>query len=133
VRWAGLTALVLLVPGCGGTGESAAEAAARAFSTALESGDAAAACALLAPATRSELERSEGAPCRQALPALELAPISRVARLERYGRQAAVHLRGPDAQPDTWFLSRFDDRWLVVAAGCRAQGEVSASCDVTGP
>jgi hypothetical protein len=133
VRWAGLTALVLLVPGCSGAAESAAERAARAFSTALESGDAAAACALLAPATRSELERSEGAPCPQALPALGLTPLDRISRLERYGRQAAVHGRGAGAQPDTWFLSRFDDRWLVVAAGCRVQGEVSASCDVTGP
>ncbi len=132
-RWAVLTLLVLLLSGCGGASGSAAEAGARAFSEALQYGDAVAACARLAPLRRQELERSEGSPCPQALGAQDLVPLESVTRLERYGRQAAVHVQGPDAESDTWFLSRFGSRWLVVAAGCRVRGELPASCGVDGP
>jgi hypothetical protein len=133
LRSALLVLLVLALAGCGGGHEGAVEGTARAFDDALQSGDASTACALLAPLTRQELEQSEASPCEQALSEQEIIPLREVTRLERYGRQAAVRVSGPQGELDTWFLSRFGDRWLVVAASCRPRGELTASCDVEGP
>lgn len=59
-----LLSVPVLLSGCGSTGDrgSAARAAAAAIEKALENGDAASVCAVLAPGTRSELESSEKAP-----------------------------------------------------------------------
>ena len=53
--------------GCGGAAEDSVVRTADAFGAALGRGDADAACELLAPHTRDELERSARAPCPQAL------------------------------------------------------------------
>ena len=85
--------------------------------------DQAAACALLTPRTRAELETSEGQPCEQALP----------------------DLGGSVRQADTWsdrarvvtdsgavYLTEFDTGWLVSAAGCRPDGDAPDFCVLGG-
>jgi hypothetical protein len=105
---------VVLLTGCSGQGNAEvgnAQAAAVSFSHAV--GDAtAAACDLLAPETRKELEDSEG-PCASSL-SEQLDPASGTATsAEVYGKDAIVHL-----PTDTVFLARFHDGWRVTAAGC---------------
>ena len=125
-------AALLLLSGCA-TGDRAVARAAQDVGTALAAGDHARACALLAPLTRAELESSEQQPCPEALAAQELVAADEVSRVERYGRQGRVRVRGRDGGSDTWFLSRFGDRWLLVAAGCEPRGgDLPYDCDVEG-
>ena len=126
-------AAVLSLVGCGGPDEGQVVAAARAFSSALQARDGTAACELLALSTREELERSQGQRCGQALAAQDLEPLVRIGRVERYGHQASVVVEARSGRPDTWFLTRFDDRWLVVAARCEPRPELPYACDVEGP
>ena len=112
--------------------DDAVVAAVRDVGRALESGDGDAACALLAPLTREELEQSEGRPCAQALADQDLVQPDEVARVERYGRQSSAVVRSADGEQDTWFLSRFGGRWLLVAASCRPRGDLPYACDVEG-
>lgn len=123
-----LVALCAVLPlaGCAGQGsvedDSAARAAVR-FSAAA-SADPQAACGLLAPQTRLELEGNEG-PCPQALPGQDLPAGGGSRRAEVYGKDAIVHL-----EKDTVFLARFDDGWRVTAAGCTANGDHPYDCTV---
>ncbi|MFC8270620.1 hypothetical protein ACFUIZ_33635 [Streptomyces cinereoruber] len=107
--------LGLASAGCGGSDERAAGASAVAtgFERALEQGDLKAACAALAPDTRSELEESEKKACHVGIVAEELPVGGPVGAVDVYGRQARVVLKA-----DTLFLSQFPDGWKVVAAGC---------------
>jgi hypothetical protein len=119
--------------GCGSGQEAAVEAAARSFDADLRSGDVGRACLALAPSTRTALEDATGQPCARALADRGLVTLERVGGVERYGRQASVEVHGPADEADTWFLSRFDGRWLVVAASCRPRPELPYDCDVEGP
>ena len=127
-----LVAALALV-GCGSDQEAAAEAAARSFDMALRTGDVGGACAALAPGTRAELEASAGRTCPQALPAQELGALERVMSVQRYGRQASIEVGTSDGTTDTWFLSRFGGRWLLVAASCQARPQLPYDCDLEGP
>jgi hypothetical protein len=131
------TVLALLaaaaLTGCGSGQDAAVEAAARSFDAALRGGEPGRACAALAPSTRTELEDTTGQECAQALADRGLVALERVGSVQRYGRQAAVEVHGPADEADTWFLSRFDGRWLVVAASCRPCPELPYDCDVEGP
>ncbi|MGW2559512.1 hypothetical protein ACWCXB_09755 [Streptomyces sp. NPDC001514] len=112
----GLVLLVLgALSGCGGAGVRGADASALAeeFERALHDGNAVAACALLAPETRSELEESGHGTCASGLDEAQIPATGGVRRVEVYGRQAMVALRD-----DTVFLSQFPGGWRVVAAGC---------------
>jgi hypothetical protein len=131
VRGLGLLVLALLLSGCAsGDADRAVEDAAAAFGAALRDGDAEAACRALAPLTREALEQTQ--PCPQALAAQGLPAPTGTRALHRFGRQAAVEVRAGD-QTDTWFLSRFGGRWLVVAAGCTERGgQLPYDCDVEG-
>ena len=84
-------------------------------------GDGAAACALLAPTTRSELEQSTGKECAVAI--LEEAPDAGGdgGDVQVFGVMAQVRWDG-----DTVFLTRMPDGWRVLAAGCvpRCEGAV---------
>ena len=134
MRRALLVLAALGLTACGGTQEDGVRTAARAFGDALAASDGAAACALLAPLTREELEQSQGSACAQALPEQGLPPLAEVTGLQRYGRQASLELTGPEGETDTWFLTRSDRGWLVAAAGCRPRREdLPYSCDVEGP
>jgi hypothetical protein len=90
-----------------------AEAVAEDFYASLSAADWSAACALLAPATRSELEQSAGTTCPQALAAEDLPEPGPVHSSERYGTAALTRLG-----TETVFLGRFGHRWKVMAAGC---------------
>lgn len=92
-------------------GAEAADAARRFVSAAASRPDAA--CALLAPDTVAELERSAEKPCAEALPEEELPSRTSVAGVEVAGHAAQVRLDG-----QVVFLSLFDAGWRVVAAGC---------------
>lgn len=127
---AGLAAGALLVlGGCAGQGSvegaSAADAAER-FAQDVTA-DTAAACELLAPQTRVELESTTQAPCAQSLPRQEIPEAGVVREVEVYGKDAVVHL-----ERDTIFLARFDDGWRVTAAGCTPNGDHPYDCDVKG-
>ena len=118
---------------CGDEQERAVVDAARSMSALLAAGEASAACGLLAPASRQELAQTGGEPCATALPALDLVQIEAVSSVQRYGRQASVVVESSDGEQDTWFLSRFDGRWLLVAASCEPRGELPYDCDLEGP
>lgn len=100
--------------GCGAGGGQAPSRAALGFAQAVSAGDGAAACAMLAPGTRHELESSAGLPCTKAVLRQHLPSATRVAVSERYGDEARVVL-----DDDTTFVARFSIGWRVVAAGCR--------------
>ena len=126
-----LSALVLA--GCGSGQEAAVEDAARTFAEALASDDLERACSSLAPSTVLELEQSSGQACARALQAQDVVAADRVGRVQRFGRQASVAVRSSTGETDTWFLSRFDGRWLLVAAACTPRPELPYDCDVEGP
>lgn len=118
------TGLVLLA-GCAGTQDSATGAVAEQLLGAARNGDGATACDLLAPATRSELESSSGSPCEEAILEEDLGEGTGEMRVEVYDTSAQVKVGG-----DTVFLSRFDGRWLVVAAACTAVPDRPYDCSV---
>ena len=105
----------LVLTGCAGTQDGPAAAAARALLEAAQAGDGAAACALLAPAARSELEKTSGTPCAEAVLEEDLGSGTGDVGVEVYDTTAQVKV-GSDAL----FLSRFDGDWLVIAAACTA-------------
>lgn len=121
-------AAALLAGGCGGQGSAEKEpagAAATAFVGAL-AGDPAAACRMLAPDTRQELEDTEG-PCPQSLSTQDLPAASSVRAVEVYGKDAIVRLG-----QDTLFLARFGDGWRVTAAGCTPREDRPYRCTLKG-
>ena len=112
VRWLALTgALALVLAGCAAPpDQGAAEQAGVAFAG--QTG--AAACDLLAPATRQGLEKDQG-PCAESLAkAHPGGAAGAVRRAEVDGHSAFVEF-----EHDTLFLALFDDGWKVVAAGCQ--------------
>jgi hypothetical protein len=134
VRIVVLPLAAVLLTGCAGSSPAGSErTAAERFAAALTADNTASACDALAPLTRQELESSEQAGCAEALAKQELLRASSVRSSERFGAQAAVVVADREGRSDTWFLSRFDGRWLVVAAGCRSRGEqLPYDCDVEG-
>lgn len=85
--------------------------------------DPQAACALLTPRTRAELETSEEQPCERALPELG----GTVGQADTWSDQARV-----DTDGGTVYLTEFDSGWLVAAAGCRSDGDAPDFCVVGG-
>jgi hypothetical protein len=123
----------LALAACGSSQEIAVEDAARGFAEALASDDLERACTSLAPSTVVELETSTGQACARALQAQDVVVPAEVGRVQRFGRQASVAVRSSEGETDTWFLSRFDGRWLLVAAACSPRPELPYDCDVEGP
>jgi hypothetical protein len=112
---------------CGaGERDSGASAVAEAFSAAIASGDAAAACDALAPETVEVLSVSQGAPCEESLKPQEL-PSGAVSDVQVWGDRAQVRTEG-----DVLFLVELEDGWKVAAAGCVEQGERPYLCEVGG-
>lgn len=124
-----LCAVALAVAGCGGPAarEDAAGRAGSAFEQALAAGDHVRACAMLAPATREQLEQDEKQDCARAFAGAELPRAGSLRGVEAYGRQAMVRMSG-----DTLFLSQFTDGWKVVAAGCTPRPDQPYQCLVKG-
>jgi hypothetical protein len=98
--------------------DSAAATAARFLAAAAT--DPAAACALLTPRTRTDLEVSEGAKCVEALPD---GLGGGVEHADTWSDQARV-----DTDNGVLFLSEFESGWLVAAAGCRPNGDAPYLC-----
>ncbi|WP_406864734.1 hypothetical protein ABZO31_31520 [Streptomyces sp. HUAS MG47] len=99
----------------------------RAFEQALTVPDYDAACGLLAPATREQLEQDEERACPEALAAVRLPVARTLHATEVYGRQAMMR-----ADDETLFLSQFSRGWRVVAAGCRPREGKPYQCVVKG-
>jgi hypothetical protein len=128
-RMVPLLLLLGVVSGCGGAQARGADASAlgEKFEGAVHTGDAEAACALLAPQTRSELEDSARLRCAAALKEEQLPEGGAVRSTAVYGQQAMVALQG-----DTLFLSLFPGGWRVVAAGCVPDAGSPYQCQVKG-
>jgi len=119
--------LALAVTACGTGHEEEVEATAADFYAALADRDGAAACALLAPATRSELEQSSGKPCPRAV--LE-------EKVPKAGDPDTVQVFGTEGQVtfdrETTFLGDFPQGWRVVAAGCTPREPRPYDCVLSG-
>ncbi len=103
----------MLLAGCAGAQDEPAVSSARGLLDAASGGDGAAACELLAPAARSELEQQAGAPCEEAVLDEDLGDGSGEAAVEVFDTMAQVRIGD-----QTVFLSRYDGDWLVVGAAC---------------
>ena len=120
--------LLVATSGCGGDGETEGpRSTAKAFERAVESDDGAAACDLLAPKTRDELEQSAGTPCAEAILAEDLPAAGASTESSAYGSMAQVRFTG-----DTLFLAEFPDGWRVLAAGCAPKPKAPYDCVVQG-
>jgi hypothetical protein len=127
-RWRRLGAAgaaALLLPGCGGAQDEPATSAARGLLEAAHSGDGATACELLAPAARSELEQQAGAPCEEAVLDEDLGDGSGEVTADVFDTMAQVRVG-----EETVFLSRYDGRWLVVAAACTPVPDRPFDCGI---
>lgn len=99
--------------GCGSHRAEDVQHVASQFNDALAARSGSDACALLAPPTRSAVEESEKKSCPAAIRATGLAPASDLEGVRVYGTMAQVRWR-----TDVTFLTRYDDGWRVLAAGC---------------
>lgn len=128
-RVPGLVALAVaaaVLTGCAGTQDDAATAAALELIDAADARDGAAACAALAPPTRDELEQSSGKPCDEAVLAEEIGAGDEAAtRTQVFDTMAQVVVGA-----ETLFLSRYDGRWMVVAAACTAVPDRPYDCSI---
>ena len=122
-----LSAALLLAMGCGSGQNSAVEGTVERFEAAVGSHDAASACQLLTPATRSEIESSTHRPCVEAWASESVPSGGDVTRVRTYGSMAIAEL---DA--DTVFLARFDSGWRVMAADCAPRADAPYECQVKG-
>jgi hypothetical protein len=122
-----LLALGGLLSACGGSQDVAVSNVAEEFYGSVHRGDGAAACALLAPTTRSELEQSSGDQCAAAI--LEELTDARSDDdiVEVFGTMAQVRWRGGAV-----FLTRMSDGWRVLAAGCAPHADAPYDCLVKG-
>ena len=121
-----ITVSALLLQGCAGAQDRPARSAAVEFLAAAQDDDGAAACALLAPAAREERASTAGAPCPEAV-------LDEDLETEEPGR-AEVAVFDSMAQAtvgsQTLFLSRYDGRWLVVAAACTPVPDAPYDCSI---
>jgi hypothetical protein len=124
---AAVVVLLLGLTGCGSQPhEDAVTSVADAFQRAFADKDGAAACAELAPETRSELEQSAGKPCAEAVLEEPVGPSSS-SRVEVFGTQALV-----GAGRSAIFLARFPEGWKVMAAACTPQPVGPYDCSISG-
>jgi len=109
---------LVAVTACAASSAEGPSRTALAFTKAVTGADGTAACGLLAPGTRHELESSSGMPCAKGVLDQQLPTSTRVGGSERYGDEARVVL-----DHDTTFVARFSIGWRVVAAGCTDRGK----------
>ena len=114
----------LCASGCAGSQDDAATTAALRLLDAAAAGDGVAACAALAAPTRDELEQSSGKPCEEAVLEEELGGDGS-ASVEVFDTMAQVVVGA-----ETVFLSRYDGRWRVVAAGCTPVPDRPYDCSI---
>jgi hypothetical protein len=121
--------ILLALAGCGSVRErgDAAAAVALRLLTEVRAGDGAAACAVLAPDTRTEVAQSAEQPCATAILAADLPAPGQITTTDVYGQWARVVL-----SDDTVFLAAFPGGWRVVAAGCTPRGDRPYDCALRG-
>jgi hypothetical protein len=117
--------LVLLLAACAGSQDAAAGSAAQDLLDAVRDRDGAAACAALAAPTRDELEQTSGKACPAAVLEEDLSGGAGDVRVQVFDSMAQVRVG-----TETVFLSRFDGRWLVVAAACTAAPGKPYDCSI---
>ena len=124
-----LVVAVMTLAGCGSVSEQRAGVSAVALRllTAVNANDGAAACVVLAPDTRAELEQTAGKPCAEAIVEEALPKPGTVRSSAVYGQWAQVVL-----SDDTLFLAAFPGGWRVVAAGCHPRGQRPYDCALQG-
>jgi hypothetical protein len=122
-------AVAAVLSGCVSSGaRTSAEGIATRFEQAAGARDGAAACAMLAPETRSSVESSGKARCEEAFGDEDLPSGRAITATDVFGDSARVVL---DA--DTVFLARFGEQWKVTAAGCSDRGEgLPYDCQLSG-
>jgi hypothetical protein len=118
-----------LLTGCGATNGPAPRAVAGQFSHAVAGKNGAAACALLAPGTRAELEQSAGTPCARAILDENLPESGAPLAASAFGTMAEVSFSS-----DVLFLAEFPRGWRVMAAGCAPSSTPGApyECQLSG-
>jgi hypothetical protein len=131
-RRAAVGAVVLLaaLTGCSGGGRGGPAEPVRtaeAFEAAIDRGDGSAACDLLAPPTRDELEQSRSEECPTALQQEDLPSGGTAADVQVWGDQAIARMQG-----DVLFLTNVGGTWRVSAAGCDPQPDEPYECEVKG-
>jgi hypothetical protein len=116
---------LLAATACGATQDApSAEQTAMRFATAASGGDAQTACGLLTRSAVEHLEES-GKTCPQAVDEAGLDRPGRPTGVEVWGSSALVGLAGGDV-----YLTRVDDVWRVIAAGCTPHKASPADCDL---
>lgn len=113
------------VTACGTSQDVAAETAARDLVTAVAQRDGDAACALLAPEARDELERSSGEPCVRAVMAEDLPTDRDPESTHVFDTMAQVRFASGPV-----FLARFDGTWLVIGAACTPVPDLPYDCSI---
>lgn len=132
-RWAPAAGTVILVAGLAGCSQGGRGSpvgpthAVETFEAALKRGDAGAACELLAPPTRKELEQSESEKCAKALPGQDIPATTSEADVDVFGDEAIARVAG-----DVLFLTNVGGTWMVSAAGCKPQPDQPYDCEVKG-
>lgn len=121
-------AVAVLVTACGGTQDPDVARVATGLMEAVEGDDGTGACALLAPPVRSELEDTSGSPCAEAVLEEDVGAPSDSTEVEVFDTMARAVVGS-----ETLFLSRFDGRWLVVAAACDPVAGKPYNCAVGMP
>jgi hypothetical protein len=120
--------LAAALAGCSlGPAAEGPRSVAESFGTAWAQKDGPALCKLLAPDTRAEVAQSAKQPCARGILDEDLPDGGSVRSTKVWGRAAQVSLTG-----DTLFLSRFQDGWKVLAAGCKPQSGKPYDCQVQG-
>ncbi len=108
-----VVAVAALVTACGGAQDADVARVASGLVEAVDRRDGAGACALLAPPVRTELEDTSGSPCAEAVLEEDVGAPSDTTEVEVFDTMARAVVGS-----ESLFLSRFDGRWLVVAAAC---------------
>ena len=118
-----------VLTGCGGTSGPSPGATARQFTQAVTDNNGAAACALMASATRAELEQSAGTSCASAIVEENLPEPGALETSAKFGTMAHVSFSS-----DVIFLAEFPRGWRVMAAGCApdATPEAPYQCQLSG-
>jgi hypothetical protein len=130
LRWGAVAVapLLLLAAACNGPGADQAAEVAQSFER-LSTSDTTGACALLAPGTLAEVEKTADKTCPEALTDEDLADPSTFTSVDVFGHDAIARFGN-----DTVFLARFDDGWRVTAASCRPGPDEQRpyDCDISG-
>jgi hypothetical protein len=129
-RWRAVVVVpaLVLAGACNGPGADQAAEVAQRFER-LSTSDTAGACALLAPGTVAEVEKSSDKSCTEALQDQDLADPSGFTSVDVYGHDAIARFGN-----DTVFLARFAEGWRVTAASCRPgpTDQKRYDCDISG-